>query len=233
MSVTTALPVERMTIFAGRFGSGKTEISLNYALYLADRGLSPLLIDLDIVTPYFRTRERVAEMARRGVEVVTPFAVGQHLDTPSISPRILGSLEQTARPVVVDLGGDVQGSRAIAQYAAVLRSRGYAMLFVVNPYRPFTDTVGGIAAAVREIEASSRLSVSALVSNPNLMSQSTPDLFHKGHLVVQEAAMALALPIAFVVVSESLSDAVAGCKEPTLILHRFFNYGFDLSTDRC
>lgn len=224
MSVTKALPVEKMTIFAGRFGSGKTEVSLNYAIYLAEQGVPPLLVDLDIVTPYFRTRERVVEMGRQGVEVVTPFAVGQHLDTPSISPRILGALEQTARPVVVDLGGDVQGSRAIAQYAAVLQKRGYTMFFVVNPYRPFTDTVAGIVAAVREIELGSHLLTSALVSNPNLMSQSTPELFLEGHALVQKAAAALGLPLAFAVVSESLAAALGQRDEPTLVLHRFFNY---------
>jgi hypothetical protein len=196
----------RITILTGRFGSGKTEIALNYALLLAGAGLAPLLVDLDIVTPYFRTRDKVQEMARGGVEVVAPLEVGHQMDVPAISPRIRGAIEQSARPVVIDLGGDRQGARAAAQYALTLERVGYAMDFCVNPFRPFMDTVEGICAAVREIESSSRLHVSALISNPNLMSSSTLHLFWEGHGLVEQAGRALGLPVAFAVMSEALFD---------------------------
>ncbi|MBL7199040.1 MAG: hypothetical protein ISS56_02720 [Anaerolineae bacterium] len=214
----------QITVFTGRFGSGKTEIALNYALHLVDHGISPYLVDLDIVTPYFRTRDKAEEMRQRGVEVVSPFAVGQHIDVPAISPRILGAIEQAARPVVVDLGGDEQGARALAQYASTVNDLEHVMHLVVNPFRPFMDTVEGIQAAVREIAGSSRLNVSALVSNPNLMSESSPELFLRGHRLVQQASLAMGLDIAFAVVSDSLSrwagDQAIG--SPLLIIHRFF-----------
>ena len=214
----------RITAFTGRFGSGKTEIALNYALQLAGQGQSPFLIDLDIVTPYFRVRDRVDEMSQNGVEVVTPFAVGQYLDTPAIHPRILGTLEQTARPVVLDVGGDEQGARALAQYTSPLTDHSFEMMFVINPYRPFMNTPAGIQAAVREIEASSRLTVSALVSNPNLMSETTPTLFAEGHHLVEQTSRALNLPIALVVTSESLSGQMdlESLGLPVLVIHRYF-----------
>jgi len=89
----------QITIFTGRFGSGKTEIALNYAVALSKRGLDPYLIDLDIVTPYFRTRDRAAEMAGLGVQVVSPFLAGHYLHIPAINPQILGTIEQGHRLV--------------------------------------------------------------------------------------------------------------------------------------
>jgi hypothetical protein len=230
-----------VTIFAGRFGSGKTEVALNYALALArgwevetgrrgngagkghwrpgdgqrtsitaaDRATGrqrqqaregPILIDLDLVTPYFRSREMSEVMGNRGVEVVAPSVIGQHLDTPAITPQILGAIQQVERPVVLDVGGDQQGARALAQYRSAIRGRGYVMHFVVNPYRPFTGTGEEVARSIAEIESSSRLKVTSLVSNPNLMGETTPEEIQKGHHAVEAFAHELDLPIAFVCV---------------------------------
>jgi hypothetical protein len=230
-----------VTIFAGRFGSGKTEVALNYALALArgwevetgrrgngagkgqwrpddgqttpitaaDRATGPqrqpvrkgpILIDLDLVTPYFRSREMSEAMGNRGVEVVAPSAIGQHLDTPAITPQILGAIQQVERLVVLDVGGDQQGARALAQYRSAIRQRGYVMHFVVNPYRPFTSTGKAVARSIAEIESSSRLKVTSLVSNPNLMGETTPEEIQKGHYAVEAFAHELDLPIAFICV---------------------------------
>jgi hypothetical protein len=198
----------QITVFCGRFGSGKTEVSLNYALRLAERGARPLLVDLDLVTPYFRTRDRSEEMAERGVETVAPFEIGRHIHVPAVNPAILGAIEQVERPVVIDVGGDEQGARALGQYAPTLRRRGYRMYLVVNPYRPATGSLDGIKAAVQQVEASSQLRVSALVSNPHLMAESTPELLIDGHQLIEEAGRTIDLSIAFLVVSEDLLHAL-------------------------
>jgi hypothetical protein len=212
----------QITVFTGRFGSGKTEIALNYAVALHERGLDPYLIDLDIVTPYFRTRDRAAEMADAGVQVISPSLASHYLHLPAINPQIQGAIEQQARPVVIDLGGDEQGSRALAMYARRIRS--YAMHLVVNPYRPFMDTIGGIERAVQQIEASAQLPVTDLVSNPNLMSQSSPELFARGHRLVEQASQQLDLPIAFAVASRALAEQLdrASLSVDLLVIHRYF-----------
>jgi len=216
----------RIVIFAGRFGSGKTEISINYALSLVDEanGYRPILIDLDIVTPYFRTRELAEQLAEEGVDVVAPAAVAQYLDTPGITPEILGAIQQPDRPVVLDVGGDAQGARALGQFAPALAQVGYAMNFVVNPYRPFTDSVEGIAQAVAEIQGTARLQVTALVSNPNLVQETTLDVVVAGHRLVEEAAEFLGLPVAFVSLRADLAVQVASntFRQPTMSLQRFF-----------
>ena len=216
----------RIVIFSGRFGSGKTEISINYALSLVDGAnrCRPILIDLDIVTPYFRTRELAERLSGEGVEVVAPAAVAQHLDTPGITPEIRGAIQQPDRPVVMDVGGDAQGARALGQFAPVLEKLDYAMNFVVNPHRPFTDSVEGIAQAVAEIEGTSRLRVTALVSNPNLMWETTMDVVVGGHRLVEETAEALDLPVAFVSLRADLAVQVASdtFRQPVVSLRRFF-----------
>jgi hypothetical protein len=214
----------QIAIFAGRFGSGKTEVALNYAVALRKRGLDPYLVDLDIITPYFRTRDRVAEMASLGVQVLGPSPVGRYLHVPALNPQIQGAIEQRARPVVIDLGGDEQGARALAMYASQIRSCAYATHLIVNPYRPFMDTVSGIERAVQEITHSARVPVTDLVSNPNLMSQSSPEVFTRGHRVVERASQRLGLPIAFAVASEALSAQLdrARLDVKLLVIHRYF-----------
>lgn len=216
----------RVVIFTGRFGSGKTEVSINYALSLVDEATRrrPILIDLDVVTPYFRTRELAEQLATQGVDVVAPAAVAQHLDTPGITPEILGAIQQPERSVVIDVGGDAQGARALGQFALALEDVGYVMNFVVNPHRPFTDSVDGIIQAVTEIQATSRLQVTALVSNPNLIQETTVDTMVTAHRLVEEAAAASKLPVAFVSLRADLATQLAAdaFRQPMMPLRRFF-----------
>ncbi len=235
-------------LFTGRFGSGKTEAAINYALTLAKSrrdgkqeraATSVILIDLDIVTPYFRSREMSTgrAMEERGVRVVAPNVVGQHLDIPAITPQILGAFQQTEQPVVVDVGGDPQGARALGQFSGAIRKaategRPYAMHFVVNPYRPFTDTLERVTHSIAEIEATSRLKVSSLVSNPNLIGETTVQTILEGHAQIEEFASKLGLPIAFVCVERQWIDQVRRVprnprhptvfSRPVLILDRYF-----------
>jgi hypothetical protein len=235
-------------LFTGRFGSGKTEVAINYALGLAKAEMSRrrdtatagvILIDLDIVTPYFRSREMSAGRAleERGVQVVAPNAIGQYLDIPAITPEILGALQQTERPVVVDVGGDPQGARALGQFSgainkATAEGHAYTMHFVVNPYRPFTDTLEGLAYSIAEIESTSRLKVSSLVSNPNLIGETTVEAIFDGHARIEGFAAKLGLPIAFVCIERQWVDQVRAVPRnprhatvfthPVLVLDRYF-----------
>ncbi len=255
-----------ITIFAGRFGSGKTEVAINYALAQVQgrnreagnwqqderttsnawgehvrKGHIPeghrqtihppaservILIDLDIVTPYFRSRETAEVMQDRGVEVIAPSVIGQHLDTPAITPQILGAIEQPDRPVVLDVGGDQQGARALGQFSAAIRQRGYTMYFVVNPYRPFTDTLDGLTRSIAEIEASARLQVTSLVSNPNLIGETTARHVTEGHARIAAFARGLSLPIAFVCVERRWVREFDS-HEPVLTLDRYFTMSWE------
>lgn len=230
----------RLFIFAGRFGSGKSECAANFAVQLA-RGRyptatgwtprppafnsHPTLVDLDIVTPYFRTRELSEALRPMGVAVVSPAEVGRYLDLPAISPEILGAIEQREALVVLDVGGDPQGARALGQYSPYIQQQPHVVYFVVNPYRPFMDAPEDIRAAIRDVERTSRVSVSALVSNPNMMDETQPALVLAGHRRVQAVAQAIGLPIAMLGVEQSLADAVRRevRDAPILEIRRFFD----------
>jgi hypothetical protein len=234
------LQAAELTIFTGRFGSGKTEVAINYALLLARQGAGdtegvamppdaapgaqePILVDLDLVTPYFRSRETAQAMARQGVRVIGPSIVGQHLDVPAITPQILGAIQQPEKPTVLDVGGDRQGARALSQFRAAIRERGYTMHFVVNPYRPFTDTAQGLSDSIDEIEASARLKVTSLVSNPNMMYETTEAQILDGHARLETFARDLSLQIAFVCLEHRWAAMLDGrFAEPVLPLKRFF-----------
>jgi DNA polymerase III delta prime subunit len=228
-------------LFTGRFGSGKTETAINYARALVQGsapgidfeptdgqpgGLSEVvvLVDLDIVTPYFRSREMAARMAEQGVRVVAPSIVGQHLDTPAITPQILGAVQQTNHAVVLDVGGDKQGARALGQFSHAIRRRGYLMHFVINPFRPFTNSVQGVAKSITEIEEGARLQVTSLISNPNLIGETTAQQILEGHARIESFARELELPIAFVCIARQWADRLSqeDFGQPLLILDRYF-----------
>lgn len=232
MSAQSAPPA---IIITGRFGSGKTEVALNYARHIANADpatASPgfliadgsvIVVDLDIVTPYFRSRETAEQMSTLGVEVVAPSIIGQHLDTPAITPQILGAIQRPDRRVVLDVGGDRQGARALGQFSAALRQRGYVMHFVVNPFRPFTASIEGVRDSIAEIEASARLEVTSMVSNPNLMLETTREHVVTGHAVVETYAAQLDLPIAFVCVERRWVEQIGPIfEQPVLVLDRYF-----------
>jgi hypothetical protein len=246
-----------MVIFAGRFGSGKSEAAMNYAISLArgrprrepsgdraeEQRASAILIDLDIVTPYFRSREMTDRLLDLGVRVVAPSIIGQHLDTPAITPQILGAIEQSDLPVVLDVGGDNQGARALGQFSKAISQGNYTMHFVVNPYRPFTGTLEGVSSSITEIESSARLRVSSLVSNPNLIGETTIEQILQGHATIERFAQALDLPIAFVCVERRWLDALATASsgslidtafaQPVLVLDRHFLMSWEQdSSDR-
>jgi hypothetical protein len=231
-------------VFVGRFGSGKTETAINYALAVAanraaearsrtdnpassgneSRRCQVVLIDLDVVTPYFRSREAADVIKQQGVEVIAPSIVGQHLDTPAITPAIQGAIQQKSRPVVLDVGGDRQGARALGQFSATIRERDYEVHFVVNPYRPYTNTLDGLADSLSEVEASARLRATSLVSNPNMMSETTPEQILDGHAQIEAYAQQLRLPIAFVCLETHLAGQIEQnlIAQPVLNLDRHF-----------
>ncbi len=199
--------MERKThIFIGYYGSGKTELAINYATQLAGSSQPVALVDLDIVNLYFRSRETKDVLAAKGVEVIVSPGNLAQADLPALSPAILGVLQREGLKVVFDVGGDDAGATALGRFVRYIPEGSYNLFFVVNTYRPFTRTKAEIIKALRAIEAASRLKVTHLVSNSNLGGETDRECIVEGLSLVKEVAGELGLPVAFAGVPESLAS---------------------------
>ena len=194
-----SIPEKRIIIIGGAYGSGKSEISLNLAQRLAAQGSCPVVVDLDFVNPYFRSRDwqgRLGEM----VEVVSSMEGYEGADLPAISARILAELRLGQRPLIIDLGGDPIGAKVLGSFAYEPALTTAHFWLVLNPYRPFTEEPPAMVRMVRELESAAGLKGDGLIANPNLLEATQPEQIEQGLTKIQKAAVALQLPIKFVAV---------------------------------
>ncbi|MCL6634512.1 MAG: hypothetical protein K6T29_01930 [Peptococcaceae bacterium] len=207
-----------VSIFTGYFGSGKTEIALNYALRIREKGERVTVVDLDLLNPYFRTRTVRDFLEAREVEVVSPRGRLAGADVPALPPEIYGVLEGNRGYGVFDVGGDDIGATALGRFKSHLTAGAFNLFFVVNTCRPFTRDVDGIASVLRGVERAARLQVSALVGNSNLGPETDVPVVLEGLRVVTEAARRLGLPVAFAGVLRDLAGALGDVGVPLLPL---------------
>ncbi len=165
---------KRLTLFAGHYGSGKTNIAVNYALHLAAEGKAVCIADLDIVNPYFRTKDSAKELDAAGVELISPPFANSNVDLPALPAEAYRLVEDTTVHGVIDIGGDDRGAYALGRYVPFIKQENnYQMAFVANCYRPLTRTPEEALAVMREIEAACGLPFTCLVNNANLGTETT------------------------------------------------------------
>jgi hypothetical protein len=216
------LTTHRIKIFLGEFGSGKTELAVNYALRLKQEGYNTAIIDIDILKPYFRTRENRALLEDRGILVVAPEKKFSQAALPVLPNNVTQLLYQQDMQVVMDVGGG-ESAIALGQFHERFADNPYLALLVVNTRRPFTATPADIADAFHRIQESSRLTISGLVSNTNLAGETTADHVLEGLAIVEQAAALLGLPIRWVVVPEWLTAEVS-VPYPVFVLRPYTQY---------
>ncbi len=209
-------------IFVGNYGSGKTEVAVNFARCLKRNGENCVhLVDLDIVNPYFRSREAVGELTRDGIDVVAPTGENFYAEIPIILPRIRTLLTEPQGRVILDVGGDDAGAIVLASLKDVIRDGSYHLWMVLNARRPFTDNPEGAIRMIRQIESASKLKMSGIVSNTHLLHETTPEIITSGFRMTQEVARVLGLPVPFVAMSDRLVEEWGGrgLDVPVLPLH--------------
>ena len=163
-----------LTIVTGHYGSGKTNLSVNLALDFKRQGKDVVLIDLDIVNPYFRSADFAGLMERSGIQLLAPLYANTNLDIPALTPQISAAFSQQGKTLVVDVGGDDSGAIALGRYAPAIQARDYRLLYVIHAYRYLRDGLDDTVSLLREIEAVSRLKAYGLVNNSNLGSETSP-----------------------------------------------------------
>ncbi len=201
--------MKRITIFSGHYGSGKTNIAVNYALKLREEGLKVSIADIDIVNPYFRTRDSAKELKEAGVELVSlPFA-NSNVDLPSLPSEVYGLVQRRDRSVVIDLGGDERGALALGRFTPyILEENNYDMFFVVNFFRPLTKTVDEAIEALNEIENAAGLRFTGIVNNSNIGADTTKEDIESTLKKANELSMKTGLPIIMTSLDQRLFDGV-------------------------
>ncbi len=195
----------RVRIIIGHYGSGKTEFSVNYAIALAEQGKKVALADLDVVNPYFRSREKHELLKSYGILVESSYVEGSGTDLPSISAGILGPLQNEAYDFVMDVGGDSMGARTLGRYHQYLVDGKYDMFCVVNGNRPETQTVEGLIHHIKSIEKTSRAKVTGLINNTHLLRYTTVEDVLRGQELCRAASEELNIPIKYVSAIESVA----------------------------
>ena len=219
---------KRVTLFAGHYGSGKTNIAVNYALLLAREGKRAAIADLDIVNPYFRTKDSAAELAAAGVDLISPQFANSNVDLPALPAEAYRLVEDRSLCAVMDIGGDDRGASALGRYPPfLLEENDYQMAFVANPCRPLTRTPEAAMAVMREIEAAGGLPFTAIVNNANLAHETTPETVLEAIPYMEKLSALSGLPIWMTSAEESVAAGLEG-KVPGLLPMQLQKKYFDL-----
>ncbi|MCP3873801.1 MAG: cobalamin biosynthesis protein CbiA [Desulfobacteraceae bacterium] len=192
------IDIKGIVIICGNYGSGKTETAINLATTRKTDGIDVKIADLDLVNPYFRTREAKDSLEKMGIEVILPDKKYMHADLPILAPAVAGMIIQPSELTILDAGGDDVGVTVLAALEDHLSKKQVHMLQVINPFRPFTEDVKGCIEIKEEIEHSSKIKITGIISNANLIDETTPEHIYKGYNFIKDVSKATGLKIEFI-----------------------------------
>ena len=219
---------KRLTLFAGHYGSGKTNIAVNYALLLAAEGKPVAIADLDIVNPYFRTKDSAAELNAAGIHLISPQFANTNVDLPALPAEAYRLVEDKKTFAVMDIGGDDRGAYALGRYTPfILEENNYRMAFVANPCRPLTRTPEEALEVMREIEAACSLPFTCIVNNANLGTETTAETVREAIPYMQRLSELSGLPLWLTAAEKAVAAQLEGSLAPLLPLTLQKKY-FDL-----
>ena len=199
--------MSRVTIFAGHYGSGKTNIAANYAIKLREEGKEVSIADLDIVNPYFRSKDAKEMLESKGIRFISSPYANSNVDTPALPADAYSITADKSRFAVVDVGGDDRGALALGRYVpGILEENDYEMLFVINKFRPLTSDVTGTLEVMQEIETACRMKFTGIVNNSNLGEDTTAEDVLESQAYADSIAEACGLQIRMTTVSAKLYD---------------------------
>ena len=200
---------KRLTLFAGHYGSGKTNIAVNYALRLAGEGKKVCIGDLDIVNPYFRTADSADRLAKAGVELISPQFANSNVDLPALPAQAYRLVQDRSCFGIMDIGGDDRGAYALGRYVPFIREEGnYRMIFVANGCRPLTRTAADALEVMGQIEDACGLAFTDIVNNTNLGPATDPEVLRESRSFIRELCACSGLPLLFTAVRADLAPAL-------------------------
>ncbi|HEY3447161.1 MAG TPA: hypothetical protein VGK67_12390 [Myxococcales bacterium] len=214
---TNAFALRRVTALVGPYGSGKTELSIGLSLWVAQQVVQGLaagikravLGDMDVLKPYFRSREVSDSIKRSGVELLAPAGALANSDLPIITPELRGSVLRQDTQMILDVGGDPVGARALGSISDVIGGTSYDLLLVLNRHRPFMDTQAKVVEQAKQIAAAAHLDFTGVISNTHLMDETTVEDVEWGLELARPVAAELGVPVRLLALSEHLVETFA------------------------
>ena len=217
---------KRLTLFAGHYGSGKTNIAVNYAVRLAREGKKVCIADLDIVNPYFRTKDSEAELTREGIELISPQFANSNVDLPALPAESYRLIHDRSVYGIMDIGGDDRGAYALGRFVPAIKAEDdYRMAFVVNCYRPLTSTPEDALEIMREIEDACGLKFNCIVNNSNLGEETVQGVVLDSLEYVEKLCRISGLPLWMHTAEASIAEELRDLPVMPLVLQKKY---FDL-----
>lgn len=203
----------RISIITGHYGTGKTEFAVNLALALAQAGESVMMADLDIVNPYFRSRERRDLLEAAGVRLISSSQACSDADVPALPAELLAILENQEVRGVLDIGGDPVGARVLARFQPKLVREDCQLIYVLNANRPEVRTPESAIAYLRGIEATTDLTCTGIVNNTHLCGETTEAEIRKGAALAAAVSQETGIPVLCHVAEERFAPHLSDLPE--------------------
>ena len=198
---------KRLTILCGHYGSGKTNIAVNMAFDLASQRDNIAIADLDIVNPYFRSKDSEQEFRDKNIRLICSDFASSNVDLPSMPADLYAITDDKSLSVIMDIGGDDRGAYALGRLRpAILEENDYEMLMVVNKFRPLTPDAPSTIEVMREIEAACGIPFTGIINNSNLAGETTADDVIKSAEYAKKVCELSGLPLVLTTVEERLYD---------------------------
>ena len=189
---------KRITIFVGYYGSGKTELAVNYALALRESGKKVVIVDFDIVNPYFRTKDAAQMLTEKGIRVIAPGFANSNLENPALPPEIYSVFVDQECYVIFDVGGGEDGAIPLGRYYSYFKQEECDVFFVLNERRMITADLEGAWDAFSEIAAVTRIPVTGIINNTHLKEETTTEMVLKGQVLAEALSSKTGLPVLYI-----------------------------------
>lgn len=198
---------KRLTILCGHYGSGKTNIAVNMAYDLRSQRDHVAVADLDIVNPYFRSKDSEDDFKHMGIRLICSYFASSNVDLPSMPADLYSITDDRSLSVILDIGGDDRGAYALGRLRdAILLEGDYDMLMVVNRYRPLTPDAASTIEVMREIEAACGIPFTGIINNSNIARETTAAYVLDSMAYAEEVSRLSGLPLVCTTVMEELYD---------------------------
>lgn len=200
---------KRIYILAGHYGSGKTNVAVNLALKIKQDGLNVKIADLDIVNPYFRTKDSLKELTDAGIQLISPAFANTNVDLPALPQEAYSLVQQKNFYAVLDVGGDDRGAYALGRYAPYIKEENnYEMCFVFNCYRPLTRTAEEAIEVMKEIEFACKIPFTAIINNSNIGNDTDADTILASLKETEKLSKLTGLPVIYTTVRDDINVSV-------------------------